>query len=76
MRVVGDMPPDVLARPRARHNLHIVGWQPVVEHNVVTLAWFIGDYVGHLRHHLRQVVPAPVLGSVAPLAETVTTEEK
>lgn len=57
-RVVEFMPPEVLTRPRAKHNLHIVGWQQVSEHDAVTLAWFIRDYVGHLQHHIRQIVPA------------------
>jgi len=46
---------EALLRPRARHNLHEIGWAPVAESEPVTLEWFMRDYVGHLAHHLDQV---------------------
>jgi DinB superfamily len=45
-----------LSRRRPRHNLHQVAWQPVPESEPVTLAYFMRDYVEHLKHHLRQAV--------------------
>ena len=48
---------EALERPRARHNLHRLGWQPIAESEPATLAWFMRDYVGHLEHHLRQIFP-------------------
>jgi hypothetical protein len=46
---------DLLRRPRAEHNLHEVAFRPVPAGAPPTLAWFMEDYVEHLRHHLRQL---------------------
>ena len=53
--VVRAIPIEVLERPRPRHNLHEVAWQPVAEDRPATLGWFVRDYVGHLEHHLAQI---------------------
>jgi hypothetical protein len=50
--------PEALSRPRARHNLDALAWQPVGSGQPATLEYFMRDYVGHLKHHLRQVFPA------------------
>jgi hypothetical protein len=55
-RVMTAAPNDVLTRPRVRHNLHELAWVPVPSHEPATLEYFMRDYVGHLRHHLRQVL--------------------
>lgn len=47
---------EVLARPRARHNLDALAWQPVSAGQPATLENFMRDYVGHLKHHLRQAL--------------------
>jgi hypothetical protein len=47
--------PDALAKPRARHNLDALAWQPIDREQPATLEYFMRDYVGHLKHHLRQV---------------------
>jgi hypothetical protein len=57
-RVMAAVPPDVRARPHARHNLHEVAWQLVPASEPATLDYFMADYVGHLEHHLRQVLGA------------------
>ena len=49
-------PADGRMRERARHNLHEVAWIPVPAHVPATLAYFMADYVAHLRHHLVQVL--------------------
>jgi len=54
-RVMAATPRDVQLREHRRHNLHDLAWQPVVEGAPVTLQWFFADYLGHLRHHLRQI---------------------
>ena len=54
-RVMAAVPPDVRHREHARHNLHEVAWQPVPADRPATLDYFMRDYVGHLRHHLRQI---------------------
>lgn len=53
--VIAAVPAEVAARPRQQHNLHQIAWQTVPEATPATLAYFMQDYVGHLRHHLRQI---------------------
>lgn len=48
---------EVLERRRARHNLNERAWQAVSADQPTTLAYFMRDYVGHLKHHLRQALP-------------------
>ena len=55
-RVVSAIPDEVLHRERTRHNLHRLAWRTVPESEPVTLAYFIGDYVAHLEHHLAQIL--------------------
>jgi DinB superfamily len=54
-RVMDAMPADVRTRERARHNLDELAWRPVPGDRPVTLDYFMGDYVGHLRHHIEQI---------------------
>jgi hypothetical protein len=59
-RVMEAAPLAVRQRPRRRHNLHELAWRPVPESEATTLEYFMRDYVGHLEHHLAQVLgPAP-----------------
>ncbi len=53
--VIASTPDDVAQCPRTRHNLHQIGWQTVPEDQPTTLAYFMRDYVDHLKHHLRQL---------------------
>jgi hypothetical protein len=55
-RVMAAVALDDLIRPRARHNLHELAWQPIPQDRPATLDEFMRDYVGHLQHHLRQVL--------------------
>ena len=55
-RVMASIPEDARTRPRQRHNLHEVAWQPVAPTQPATLGYFMNDYVDHLEHHLRQVL--------------------
>jgi len=48
---------ETLTRPRARHNLHELAWQPLPASEPATLEYFMRDYVGHLKHHLAQALP-------------------
>jgi len=48
---------EALAKPRARHNLNALAWQPLDDGQPATLEYFMRDYVGHLKHHLRQALP-------------------
>jgi hypothetical protein len=47
---------EALAKPRARHNLDALAWQPLHSEQPATLEYFMRDYVGHLKHHLRQAL--------------------
>ena len=53
MQVAG---PQALTQPRARHNLDQLAWQTVDTTQPTTLEYFMKDYVGHLKHHLRQLL--------------------
>ncbi len=55
-RVIEGTPPGVGESPRARHNLDQIAWKPVPKDRPTTLLYFMDDYVGHLRHHLKQVL--------------------
>ena len=63
-RVMESLPEDLRFRPRVRHNLDVLAWRPVPASEPATLEYFLRDYVGHLKHHLGQVLgPCPdVLG--------------
>ena len=52
--VMETTPEGERLRPRARHNLHRIAWRKLPESEPATLEYFMHDYVGHLRHHLRQ----------------------
>ena len=56
-RVIEATPDEVRMRPRRRHNLHELAWQPVPAGAPATLDYFMRDYVLHLHHHLRQIGP-------------------
>jgi hypothetical protein len=42
-------------RARREHNLHEIGWAPVLREEPATLEHLMRDYVGHLQNHLRQI---------------------
>jgi hypothetical protein len=54
-RVMRSMPEPVRLREHTRHNLDELAWQPVPRERPATLDDFMRDYVGHLRHHVRQI---------------------
>ncbi|MBC7841850.1 MAG: DinB family protein [Gemmatimonadaceae bacterium] len=53
--VMDSVPDEVRLRPHTRHNLHERAWTVVPAGQPTTLDYFMRDYVGHLRHHLRQL---------------------
>jgi len=55
-RVMTAVPASERDRPRARHNLHEIGWRTVPAHEPATLGDLMADYVEHLEHHLRQIL--------------------
>jgi hypothetical protein len=56
-RVIDAAPEQEKTRPRHPHNLDRLAWRPVPADRPATLAYFMDDYVGHLKHHLRQILP-------------------
>lgn len=69
-RVIARIPPEVQLRPRSRHNLDQLAWRPVASATPATLAYFIDDYVGHLKHHLCQIFDLLGLPPIALIAQT------
>jgi DinB superfamily len=53
--LISHIPEDKLTRPHQAHSLHKIAWQLVDENEPATLEYLIRDYVGHLKHHLRQI---------------------
>ena len=54
-RVMRGVAEDVRLRELTVHNLDELAWQTVPRERPATLDYFMRDYVGHLRHHLRQI---------------------
>jgi hypothetical protein len=54
-RVIELTEASVAQKQRRRHNLDEVGFKSIRRDEPVTLAWFMADYVDHLRHHLKQI---------------------
>lgn len=52
---VEAIPPETLSRQRTRHNLDKVAWNTMPKDQPVTLEFFIGDYIAHMKHHLGQI---------------------
>jgi hypothetical protein len=38
------------------HNLDEIAWKTVPAQEPATLDYFMRDYVGHLKHHVRQIL--------------------
>ena len=55
-RVIEATPQDVREKPRRRHNLDELAWAPLPRTDPATLDYFQRDYVGHLQHHLAQIL--------------------
>ena len=54
--VMESIPVSVRQREHGRHNLHEINWKPVPADKPATLDDLMADYVGHLTHHLRQIL--------------------
>lgn len=55
-RVMAAVPNEARTKPRRNHNLHQLASQPIPEDTPATLDYFMRDYVGHLEHHLQQIL--------------------
>lgn len=56
LHVMSSAPEHARTHARTRHNLHQIAWKTVGESQPVTLEYFMRDYIGHLKNHLRQVL--------------------
>ena len=55
-RVMASVPDEIRTRSHVRHNLDRLAWRTLPASQPATLDYFMSDYVGHLEHHLRQVL--------------------
>jgi DinB superfamily len=58
-RVIDAVPDAIRYQPRTAHNLHQTAYVAVPPTSPATLEYFMHDYVEHLVHHLRQILPSP-----------------
>jgi hypothetical protein len=55
--VMERVPSEVRFKEHPKHNLHEIAWRTVPADRPATLDCFMRDYVGHLNHHLKQLLP-------------------
>ena len=55
VHVIARVSADAAAGPRRVHNLDKIAFHSVSPHTPTTLAFFMADYVTHLKHHLQQI---------------------
>jgi len=54
--IIAAIPDETLRRPRAGHSLDRIAWQTVPADQPAMLEYLIGDYIGHLQDHVRQIL--------------------
>jgi hypothetical protein len=54
--LISAIPEQTLTQTRSLHNLDSIAWETVDRKQQTTLEYFVRDYVGHLRHHLAQIL--------------------
>ena len=55
--VMESVPDDVRLLQTTDHDLDRIAWEVVETGDPTSLDYFMRDYVGHLKHHLRQIDP-------------------
>jgi hypothetical protein len=55
VRIVEMIPGNVLNEPHSKHNFDVIEWKEVEKNVPVTLEYLINDYLGHMKHHLKQI---------------------
>jgi hypothetical protein len=56
LHLITVIPTEKLSQTRSSHNLDQIAWQTVSRSQPTTLDYFVRDYVGHMRHHLQQIL--------------------
>ena len=73
--VMAAAPESVRVAAHAEHNLDRIGFAPMARDQPATLDDLMRDYVGHLHHHLRQILGAEY-STAAPDVDKVSLSEK
>jgi hypothetical protein len=55
--VIDGLPDEIKNKRHQYHNLDEIAWKTVPKTDFATLDYFMKDYVGHLEHHVRQILP-------------------
>jgi len=55
-RVIDNIPAGVLRRQLTDHNFHLIAFKTVPKGEATSLGYFVDDYIGHIDHHLRQIL--------------------
>ncbi|HEX4898981.1 MAG TPA: DinB family protein [Pyrinomonadaceae bacterium] len=55
LHLISRIPAEQLTKQRHKHNLNELAWRAIPVEQPATLEYFIRDYLGHLKHHLRQI---------------------
>ncbi len=55
VHVIARIPEPTLTLPRTRHSLDRIALETISADRMVTLEYLVRDYLGHLKHHLRQI---------------------
>jgi hypothetical protein len=56
-RLIDRVPDPVKLKQHTNHCLHGMAWKTVPEDEPATLDYLMKDYVGHLEHHVCQILP-------------------
>lgn len=56
IHLLSRIPEEDLKKTRVRHNLDQIAWKEIPANVPATLEYFVKDYFGHLRHHLKQIL--------------------
>ncbi len=54
--LISVIPEQALTIERREHNLDQIAWKAVDKNTPTTLEYFVKDYAGHMRHHLKQIL--------------------
>lgn len=54
--IMAHTPEEKLRRQHRLHTLNRIAWELVEREQPATLEYLMRDYVGHLKHHLRQIL--------------------
>ena len=53
--IMATIPSDQRNKQLQEHNFHLIAWKTIPPDQPTTLAYFMEDYVGHLKHHLQLI---------------------